>query len=169
MGEKSIPRMFALVMKIYTYTLARVNRIAFQKGSFLFCLSLVLFLSSCESIANLGGEPITDIEVNETRRLCKELKVPESFKVRRTSELTKYSTTDFTTQYESDADSLDEINRYFITQLTSQGWENHSYQTGGTVYLDFRKQKYSIDIEYDEFSLTRTRVFGITCSWGIDK
>ena len=156
-------------MVIKTNILGRINRIVCRKRCFLYFLVMALFSLSCENIANLGGDPITEAEVNETRRMCKEMNLPESFKLRRAREFTKYSTTVFSSEYEADAQSLETVNQHFITQLISQGWENHSYQTGGTIYLDFRKQKYSVVVEYDKFSLTATKVFNISCSWGIDK
>jgi len=125
-----------------------------------------LICSSCGLYLNSLDEKITPEERSSTKKMCTDLVVPVSFKKVGEFEVAKDGLEVYTINFESD-ENPDAVQTFFVNSLSQPGWAHFPRHTGGTTYLQFDKAKYSIVIEYDRFSLTATRLYGISCSLGV--
>jgi hypothetical protein len=118
-------------------------------------------LSIC-SCKNLFPQ-ITTEEANEVKNICSDLKPPPFFAKTHQTDVVKSRGASRSANYSSLAPP-EQIEEYYVNLLTSSGWSYYKEGRGATTFLRFKKGKYSINIEYLEFSITSKKNYSVSCS-----
>lgn len=133
------------------------------KNAFIY---LVLMFALAVSSCSVLFPRISPEELETLRHACSELATPSSFTKIRESKNERRERAIYSAQYYS-KDGIDEVRQFFEESLIPKGWEYSFRVESSTNYLDFRKGKYSITVEFERFSFTRNKTYLVDCAWGI--
>ena len=170
-GRPSLLRVVSVGNQNYRYyRLIQVNkRISNNKylyGALLVIVLLLPFLFMLVSIRLGLFDTVSDADVEKTRAACADLAPPPGFTKIRDFEMVKSTSVVFSTHYRSESPP-ENVEKYFTDLLVPRGWKARVDRNQGTVRLIFQRDKVSIDVEYNDFSFTSDRQYGVACSFGL--
>lgn len=134
---------------------------------------ILLYSVACLLAASCGLEKklfptITPAEAEEVKKICSNIKTPTSFVKIEDNYAVKPNIAQQKYQYIS-ADPPDDLDRYFVNQLTKTGWTYKRDRGVKSISLLFKKDKYAIAIviAYSGYLSTPNNLHIVSCSIGI--
>jgi len=127
------------------------------------CMGLV-FIQGCNAVF----QQMSPQDLHTLEDTCSNLPRPDFFTKVKEYSIVKPEAATFSVNYRSSTLPA-EVREFYSNVLIPQGWKYAFYSDGGTNQIDFRKGKYSVVIQYQDFSLTDDKLYMVSCSWGISR
>lgn len=141
--------------------ICRVNTKFIRRVIILLFIVTSIFVASCKKLF----PQITPEEAEEVKNICSDLKPPPFFaKTHQTDDVKSHAALR-SIQYSSLAPP-EQVEEYYVNLLTKSGW-SYRKENEGSTYLRFKKGKYAINVEFQEFSITEKKIYSVGCSTGL--
>lgn len=132
-----------------------------------FILFLCFSIQSCVSYIGQLDPAISNVEIEKTREICRNLGLPPLSTFTKKTSISKSTLFLETIEFKS-TNSIDGVEQYFHDNLNLKGWTVTRKASGGIHNLDFFNERYSVGLEFDTLVGGGSRYF-LNCSWGLSK
>lgn len=133
----------------------------------LLLIATIVMATSCDFGKNIFPT-ITNDEAEEMKNICNNIKFPPSFVKIKEIDTIKSNLASRSLQFNS-TDSTEDVENYFIKQLSDLGWKYEKGRIGDSISLRFKKGKYTISMEIESSELfnRENKLHSISCSIGV--